>query len=383
MNDDTSDKDTKKVSPKVVRHKAPATEKRGARKDRNGSDKKPEFNSVVHPKEPKTGTLNKSISRSSAVLLALLSTLVGGAIGWVGPALFKSTDPTPDLQISINQLQTQLASQETNMGQLQTLLDTNNKANLAQQAKLFETVKAVQDSANETAPVDSEALQELFGSTIEGLETELAALKPQIDTVNADLNTRMDVLETSLTKDGAELGDGTASQAILERFTKLEAAQAGHVDLSEQFTDLQTQIDQLAASLALAPAFPDPATDTIDVPAVENLYDSAAALQALIDSFPRAKMLEAVHAQDVIAHKKPSWLQRTLSRHVKVRDDNAPTPLRTIDAAQSALANGDIHEAIAHIAKLNPPVRAIAAEWVSAAKKTAKAIDANTMNKGQ
>jgi len=100
-----------------------------------------------------------------------------------------------------------------------------------------------------------------------------------------------------------------------------------------------------------------------------------AALDVLINTFPRAKMLAAVKAQEKTASKKAGWLKRALSKHIRVGNDNAPDPYDTINAAEAALRNGHVTAALEQIAHLNPPVRTSAAEWMQAAKKAAPSIE--------
>ena len=49
------------------------------------------------------------------------------------------------------------------------------------------------------------------------------------------------------------------------------------------------------------PEFPEPSIVPINIPAVVNPTDRLDALLALVDTFPRTKMLEAVTAQEAIA----------------------------------------------------------------------------------
>ncbi|MBL4853423.1 MAG: hypothetical protein JKY25_04205 [Robiginitomaculum sp.] len=93
-------------------------------------------------------------------------------------------------------------------------------------------------------------------------------------------------------------------------------------------------------------------------------------LNILMDTFPREKMLAAVLAQEKLAGKKPGWLRRTLRKHIKVREDGGPDPHSAISAAETAVNEGRIQDALDIIARLNPTVRAAAAEWVRAANKT-------------
>jgi len=115
------------------------------------------------------------------------------------------------------------------------------------------------------------------------------------------------------------------------------------------------------------------AMPTPDIPKLVDKNQSAdvtsASLNILIDTFPREKMLAAVLAQEALAKKKPGWLRRTLRKHIKVREQDVSNPSLAITAAEKALNEGRIQDALDSIAKLNPTVRAAAANWVRAANK--------------
>jgi len=64
-----------------------------------------------------------------------------------------------------------------------------------------------------------------------------------------------------------------------------------------------------------------------------------------------------------------------LSKHVKVRDEGQAAPATVIDEAEAALAKGEVTETIRLINTLNPPVKLVAADWISAAKKAAILIE--------
>ncbi|PHR57174.1 MAG: hypothetical protein COA43_12355 [Robiginitomaculum sp.] len=381
-----------KVKPVEVQHKAPASVpesasvsasavKRSEKAPKKTSKDKgatPEFNSVIHQKKDKSSDHKKGISRASAVLLALLATLAGASIGWVGPSLFKNTDQVTQVANNIRTLNTQfdrqVDKQEKAFAALQTKLDAQIKKTqsaetfaLSQHQDLQNNVRDLIDKPMGVAPVTDAHIQEL--------------LTPALTDLAATINTRIDLLESSLSQDGDI--SITGSSALAARLSALEEERATLTLLDERIHSLQEQITYLSSQSSPVTGkisesvFPAPETERIELPDLETTQDHtkalAKALQVLIDSFPREKMFEAVHAQNKIASEKPSWLQRTLSKHIKVRDEDAPTPIATILHAEAAIKEGRIQDALDDIAKLNPPVRAIAHDWVASAKKTVKA----------
>ena len=344
-------KDSKKTS--TVQHK-PTRKKTDTKKD--STEKTPAFNSIVHPTE-QAKIHQKGISRAGAVFLALLATLMGGSIGWVGPAMFKSTAQADALTQTITTLQADLITQtearktiERTLQTLQNSVKANTRntakldANLSEQSQSIDILTSAQD--------DNKQGTDNFAS----LESSLLDLTNKVD---AQLALNM--------KDG-EMEAG--ANVLLTRLATLET----------QIAELQeTQVETVPPQ-----GFPSASAEPIDLPdtpASKTLSenDRAEILQVLMESFPRQEMLAAVEAQQEIASKKPSWLQKTLSRHIKVRDDNTP-PLTIINGVEAAIKAGRIEDALEGIKKLNPPVRAMAIDWVIAAKQAQKTLQTPASN---
>lgn len=317
-------------------------------------DKTPAFNSVIPPKAnknhaPKTSAkARKGISRASAMFLALVATLAGGTIGWLGPTMFKNTGVTDALGQTVQTLQADLKSETSKRVALEATLKAAKQKNAQNTKQLLEDVFAQK--------------QQLKSLLERNNDADIAKLRSRLDAQEA--------LSGQSTEEG-EVSVG--AQALLERITAMET----------QITDLQAEAEaQTITPEFPVSEFPVPSAEPIKLPVTQSQetlspQDRVDMLAVLVDSFPRTEMLAAVSAQNKIASKKPSWLQRTLSRHVKVRDDNTPA-LATINAAETALATGDIEEALAQIKKLNPPVRVIAKEWVIAATQAQKTLNSPT-----
>ena len=314
----------------------------------------PDFNTVMHAETEAPVKSRGGISRASAILLFMLASLLGGAIGWMGPKFFTASDNTPDLSAALD------AKTKTNrelVAALEEIVTQNQAAAKTSEENLRTLTQEV-----ETLTAQIETLQETAAEPTTSIDDELVA----------DLKNRIATLEGLSAKDG-DLSQGAG--AMLERFEALETEQKSTAETLAGYEDLRAQIDRINEQDADKPGFPEPSTVPINIPAVVAPKDRLDALLALVDTFPRGKMLEAVTAQEAIAAEKPSWLQRTLSKHVKVRDNDALDPRTIIAQAETALEGGHVTETLTLIAQLNPPVRAVASDWVAAAKKSAKAIE--------
>ena len=329
------------------------TQKTDTQKER-ANESTPKFNSVVHPKGKKLKQEIKGISRASAVLLAFLSSLIGGAIGWGGPILFDRVDETANLR---TEMQAAMGSANTQAQSDREVLQSLRKT-IRQQAE-----RTQQLETNGRALLDMQTGQL---KTLGEINTKLEQYPEKTNQIAA-LQERLNVLEAGI---GDGKGDAKGVQAILDRFNALEREQKRMADLLTAFdaNEMIAEQDEKAKE-ALPEAFQKPEQTT------DAEYDKSEILKNLVETFPRAKMLGAVRVQEDLASKKPSWLQRTLSKHVKIRDEEMPAPLITVNAAEAALQKGQIKQALDEIAKLNPPVRAAAADWVNAAKKAVKMFE--------
>ncbi len=298
----------------------------------NGETPKPALRPKSKTRPPKL------ISFAGAGFLALLATLAGGAIGWIGPHVFKNTQEADAFTQTIQTLRNDL--------------QTETKARLALESTLKASQKSIRDNAGQFQN-NASSLNTLNNqlTQFESLKTEITSLQERLDTQDT---------ERALESGGEAAENNAGVQALLERITALETQ-------TENLQNNQTENNQTT------PAFPTPDANIIELPHTQNLQDKAETLRILQDSFPRVKMLQAIHAQDVIAAKQSGWISRMLSKHIKVRDDNTPA-LTTLSMAETALKSGDIVGAITHVNKLNPPVRLLAKDWVIAAQSAEKSL---------
>ena len=214
--------------------------------------------------------------------------------------------------------------------------------------------------------------------------------KGWLDTLQAEnltLVNKVDTLEQTISL--LQLATKTYTKTFSDRIAVLEALSGENADVFVGAGSIAARLDDLeekllAANLAQEQDAADAAQEKLPEDALDVKRISVkppiditrqASLDVLINTFPRAKLLSAVKAQQQAASKKTGWLKRALSKHVRVGNDNAPDPYDIIEAAEAALLNGQITVALKRLEQLNPPVRSSAADWVEAARKAAPHIE--------
>lgn len=289
--------------------------------DTAGADE-PDFNTFSEGADTSPKSAKKPIRRASAVLIAVL---VSGAIGWLGAVFLGGGLKTTKA------LQTRFASVETEIA----------------------LGKAGRDA---------------LAREIESLRAQISAQQKQTRTYAdslADVSSKLDTLSKNET-----LAQITARLDVLEVIGDVD--REGTSVLPARFQPLEDGIDEIATVNPAGnfPAFSKPGAGPVNLPTAKAGETGADALAFLIDTFPRQRMLEAVHAQKVaLADEKPSWLRRGLGKLVKVRNTDQPDPVATINAAETALSLGQVDDAVKLVNTLNPPVKAMAADWIGAARK--------------
>lgn len=267
-----------------------------------------------------------------------LSTLLGGTLGVIGSKILAGPDKTIALRAELQQ----------GLDDLRQATQTQTK----QLGAATNTVKNNTQTRLDMLQTENRALVNNLG-TLEQTITQLQFASKADTKIFYD---RIAVLE-ALSGENAEIFNGANSiaarlDALEERTLKQDTADEASTNLPEQTLG--------AKRISVKP----PVDQTLQ-----------ASLDVLIDTFPRAKLLSAIKAQEQAASKKTGWLKRALSRHIRVGNDNAPDPYDIIEAAEAALQNGQVTGALEQLAQLNPPVRTSAAEWVEAAKKAAPHIE--------
>jgi len=279
----------------------------------------------------------------------VLSIVLGGTLGIVGSKILAGPDKTialrTELQQSLDDLRQVTQTQTKQLGTAANNIQQNAKTRL-------DTLQSESRTLAYQVEAQKQTIAQLQNNTEANLKTltDRIAVLEALSGENTDvfvgagsITARLDALEKSV----MNTNNAQAQDIAGEVSTKLP---------EETFANEAMSVMQISAKPAANPT-------------------GQAALDVLINTFPRSKMLVAVKAQEKTASKKTGWLKRALSKHIRVGNDNAPDPYATINAAETALRNGHVTAALEQIAQLNPPVRTSAAEWVQAAKKVAPSIE--------
>ncbi|HFB54879.1 MAG TPA: hypothetical protein ENJ46_03060 [Hellea balneolensis] len=342
---------------------------------------------IRHDKKPVTKpTKNRADkpeqkTRSGLSVFALgFAVLAGGALGSVGGVLGQKYYP---VTVDNSQQEREVANLKTQILDLEKQAtahtDTLQGTSRTLQTKLDQLDAQIQQLSEREIRTDQ---PDIAATVTAELEDKFEAISKSIST----LTTRLDVVDDMMAQAGSKTPDTanedtreesdtklgntfTSSAALSERLQALEDMRTQIAEHTAELETLRTSVDQLSADLSARPAFPAPTANPIHLPKLDDQDSRAQALALLIDSFPESDMLAAVKAQEKIAAQKPSWLQRTLAKHIKVRDTDSINPVDNITRARQALEDGDVAQAITLINALNPPVRATAQNWLSAAKK--------------
>lgn len=389
------------------------------------NEDKPAFNSVVEP-EPEKVT-RRPIGRGFVLSGFVLSALLGGGLGVVGSKILSSPDKTADLRVELMQeiegiktdFQEQSKTQVKKLGSTTSAqkktksrlaaVERTNKSLTKQVKNLEQDLMELQEKLNQQSEGGSiaarleslEKAQNLIagsageaenidGVLTDGLEKTAVPDMARVSEASTDGASKdgasTDSASTdSASADGTSVGEADTNSDVtaLTVDTSADAStkKSGEESAEDITAALETSASDLDAEASVDVAAEDAPQD-IQASTEQEPQESTAIeeqeqdpLEILIDTFPRAKMLAAVKVQEKLSSEKPGWLKRTLSKHIRVGNDDAPDPYAIIDAAQAALKSGHVSDAVNQISKLNPPVRTSAAEWVQAAKKAAHTIE--------
>ncbi len=311
------------------------------------TEDEPDFNTVLEADEEIPPTPNKGVGRGFVLGGFILSTLLGAGGGIAGTKILAGPDKTAALRIELEQ-------------SLEALQQSSQT-----QTKKLGTANSVQKETK---------------TKLDELQAKNTALSDQIETLEQQISD----LQTTV-------GDGSPDKEITDRIAVLEALSSEGEDIFTGANSITARLNAIEENIAQVELLPkqeisnntamplstappaEMALPAETAPPVETAQQTA--LDILIDTFPRAKMLAAARAQEASAGRKPGWIKRALSKHIKVRDTETVDPYAAINAAETALKDGDITSALKHIFTLNPPVRTSAAEWVQAAKKAVNSIE--------
>ncbi len=294
---------------------------------------------VVAPEAVKRGPGWKAV-----ILTGLLAGLVGAGAGAaalhsVAPKLF-AADSTLERQIEakISMLETRLAAAET--------------------------------QAAPTTVFDATALEDRLGAlearTTDDLSDRLTALeampRPEID---PDALSALQAAQV----DGFDWPDTTQIEAVLismdERLTELETAEpAGDGDASLDRDDpiLEELRERLTTLETREPAATMPADVMARLAALEAT-PAPATQPRFVLAFPKAEMLHAVDA-----NREGGFMERTLSKHVRVKSEDDPTTL--INGIAADISEGDLNAAAAKFERLPAAIQAPGKAWYASVKDT-------------
>jgi hypothetical protein len=364
---------SKDTQPKKQTHSRSTTD---AAEEKIKNGKKP----VTKPAKSRVEKPENKTRRGLSLVALGIAVLAGGALGSVGGIVGQKYYP---VTVDNSQQERELASLKTQILDLEknanTHTDTLQGTSRTLQTKLDQLDAQIQQLSERDISTDQ---PDMVAEVTAELEGKLAAISKNISM----LTTRLDVVDGMMAQAGPktpdpaheDTGEGadtkpddifTSSAALSARLQALEDMREQIAEHTTELETLRSTVDQLSTELSERPAFPSPTAAPIHLPNLDDQDSRAQALALLVDSFPESEMLAAVKAQEKIAAQKPSWLQRTLAKHIKVRDKDGINPADNIARARQALEDGDVAQAITLVNTLNPPVRATAQNWLSAAKK--------------
>ena len=319
---------------------------------------------AAKPTAPRKPKAQKSgVSIATVALCSLLAAGIGGAIGWLGPQYYNSSDDNAVMA----ELQSRLTAAEA---QIKT-----------QQQRLAEARSDV------SAAPDIEGLRAQI-RTVSGAVDENAAAIEMAASARSDMAARMDLTEAML---GEE--DSVQPNLILERIDAMEAkvtemaARPSEGGGSKGLIITEPSvISYETAGTAKTAAVSDAATPqggaSTEPPnnAARNKGDvepastqAAAALAPtkisdydFIGNFPRAAMLAAVKS-DVAPSESKNWFKRQLDQHMQSGTSEAESARRDIARAEELTKRGDIAGAVELIKGQSPAVQTSAKAWLTAA----------------
>lgn len=322
-----------------------------------GTKPAPKAVKVKPPRKPKSG----GIGLPALLLCSVLAAGIGGAIGWLGPQYFDPANAAPAQAITQNAAQMKTISADMR-AQEQTVSDLT--------------------SAQSRMNAQLSALADLQGR-LSAAEQEVAALRQAQSDSAATQAQRLDLVEGLMTPDDKP---DAAPSALAQKLSDLEgqiaalklaAMTAEPVVISYDKNTAVNDDGEVAMSAAPLGSAPMGETALNSEPGAElesglqsepELQSEPQAGYDFAANFPKAEMLAALKAQTENL-PEPSWLRRTLQKHVQSDAIPQPDARAVIDKAEAKMRAGDIAGAAQLIETLNPTLRAAAYEWLLEARK--------------
>lgn len=267
----------------------------------------------------------------TGVLAGLIGALVGGYGAYEGLKRF-TPEPTPQAEIDFSPIESRLdnladrlEAVETAIGEVDTLeIEPFDLSPL--EARL---------EALETAPrpeIDPDALTALQAAQADGFDwPDISEFEARITALEQNYETPSDVaLRTDL----------------LDRITALEAETENIRNTEPVAVMDESVLSALGTRITALESRPEPK------PVVERVS---------ILAFPKAQLIEAVEN-----NQKGGLIEKTLSRHIRVKDAN--DPLTLIDGIESDLLDGRLAAAAEKFERLPAPIRASGQAWYDSVK---------------
>ena len=276
------------------------------------------------------------------ILTGLLAGLIGAVGGGAGiyaalkkvspkPAAIQSVDLSP-LEINFKRLSARVKTAEDKLQEV-----ANRPAPEPAQDFIPTELSDVENRlhALENAPrpeIDPEALSALLSAQKDGFEW------PDV----SNLETRIESLES---KPDAEIQTEVPAE-LIERLTALEDNLESLQTDSSATEQIGSVISDLEARLTALENRPAP---------------TSVVKRVSILAFPKDQLMDALEAT-----KSGNLIEKTLSRHIRVKDAN--DPLTLIEGIETDLSGGDLTAALEKFKRLPAPVQSAGQAWYESVK---------------
>ncbi len=304
-----------------------------------------EFKPLLEAETVEEAPARKAVPWKAVIVTGLLVSLIGAGGGGYGVyAGLKAQTPDiaansgPDAATLMAPLNKKIKTLETRLSAAEALTQTVSDRPVPVVEPVDLSSVETRIEALEAAPVpdiDPVALTALQSAQADGFEWP--------DT--SGLETRLTGLETQVN----ELPEAIAPDAMLEILDRLEVLE----------TDLATAVPP---SAAMTTPISGPDADAFDsliarVSALENRAPLAAKVQHVaVLAFPKAAMLSAIED-----NAEGGFMKKTLSKHIRVKDENGPLTL--IEGIEADIAKGRLKAAVEKFERLPVPVKAAGQAW--------------------
>lgn len=272
------------------------------------------------------------------VLTGLFASLVGAAGGGYGAyAAFKHLSPAPAVQteVDFSPLEAKLNSLKDRVSAAETEVQNISNRPVVPSDPIDLSYLEDRLAALEAAPspeIDPDALSALQAAQEDGFEwPDMSVLEDRIAAFEAEISSEAEIPEGLIDR-------LTALEADVEIVKNIEPVTVPVLD-----DDMMSKMESRLSALESRP---------LPTPVVERIS---------ILAFPRDKMIAAVEG-----NQEGGMIQKTLSRHIRVKDAN--DPLTLIDGIETDLSEGRLAAAAEKFERLPSPVRSAGQAWYESVK---------------